>query len=871
MKLILFYLLFFCFPIFANSIFYGWQIKSNIPTLYLKGKVVFQANENLIELPTNFTKEEMINYALLVGEFYISKYEKENILQLIQLLKKEKENYEFLQMLLSVFWKLEREEFSQAETELKSYLKQETNSFTKELAQKIFSYIQRKNVKIDNVTYEDLKNFQCKESNNYYSICRVIKLRMYFDYIYREKVDVTREYSNLDRLLAPFFEEEELAHLPFLDRLIPDLPAKLAFLGFATEAIHFQKMLITLEKITGKFDVISYEKLAFYQMVSGNFSEAEESFIFALKNLKASSVVRNSILLKLGMLYYIKKDYKQALDSLAQLNFKYWGRTLKHPILDEPIFINGARDLIALVIWKAKSPALAVKALGELKTNKPNEEELFFRLRIAHILLQDKPAIAEKMTEDIIYIAQSKGWKRVEYAATLLNGYANLINKKYRKSVIQFTKSYGILGSSDPSFTNEWMRQVGMILARIYGKERGNHSATLMKLIQAMRDSALNDNLLTVRLYLDSRYGSEEFLQKSINYFLSEKKYDYLVTSLFYYYIWNQKPELATYQGSLQVSEVNRRIHLYKGFRASLDNVYYKSFLSNFRESYSKELSKQNDAFDLNLIQKASLPVLMIFPFKDQYFAIAYFPESKKWNVQVFNSTEYQSITYYNRLLTNFPFLTKDSSYQIFFNLPGLDLYKYLSRQKISSFGYFFFGFNKDSFLSNSEPVGVECSKEKKLSSVTYYPVEYFEGSKMFEISNRLYIWSFYEISNRTTGNSMDSYEWKCSTGESLTFSRLRRRTNFKTVPTAILFSNPLLHNTSPYFPSFEFYSWIDFWMRKGVSQIVYLDRIDNDITTQTAIRLLGSSSSIPEEWIRLQALWKTNEKEGIVIWRELK
>ena len=60
---------------------------------------------------------------------------------------------------------------------------------------------------------------------------------------------------------------------------------------------------------------------------------------------------------------------------------------------------------------------IAVNAVRALKSLNPDgkvtEDSLFIRLRIAQIMMFDKPEVAEKISEDILYIAQSKGWKRV--------------------------------------------------------------------------------------------------------------------------------------------------------------------------------------------------------------------------------------------------------------------------------------------------------------------------------------------------------------------------------------------------------------------------------------------------------------------------
>jgi hypothetical protein len=864
------FLMFFSLAVNGNPLPQGWDFSGSNPTLFLKGKKVHQIGESLSSLPAGLNREEVIEFSLMVSEYYIQKLDKEKVSELLALLKQEEKDYALLESLIGFFWRQEKSEYSESESKLKDYIRSEKDPLYSAIAEKLYFFLQKKPPKNAKITYDDLKSLNCSRTKGYYSLCRVLKLRTHLEYIQESKIDTVNEYSNLDRLLAPFFEEEELQYLPYLEKVFPDSGAKLTYLGLAFEGAHFQEILIKSEKLTGRFDTTSYEKLSFYQMVSGNFTGAEEALNTALKGIRSVNVLKNGILLKLGMLNYVKKDYKKALEYLVQLNFKYWGRTLKNPITDDQITINGARDLLALALWKGRSAAVAVKALGELKTTKPNEEDLFMRLRIAHIMFKDRPKATEKMTEDIIYTAQGKGWRRVEYAATLLNGYTNIINKKHRKSVIQFTKSYGILGNSDPSYTSEWVRQSGMLQARIAGRERGNHAPSFMKLINSMNNLEPNTHLLGVRFFLDQRYGPDEFLKQGINYFISTKNYEYLLTTLYYNSLWEGKPDSLIGQGELQVVEVGRKLNLYKGFRPAIDNVYFKGTLSSIRDKYISHSKKETDHFDVNVLKKASLPAIIIIPFQEQYFAMGYEPESKKWTLQIFNATEFKTDTYYKRLLSSFGFLEKFSSYQIFLNPAGLDLYQYLARRRLGGNGYLFFGFNKDSRLANSEPVGVDCgSRDGKLSSVNYFSMEHFEGSRAMDISKRLLIWNFYEATNRRVQNPLETYQWKCASGEVLDFKRLRRRMDSKTIPTAILFSNPLLHNNSPHLLSPEFYPWVDFWFRKGVSQVVYMDKILNDSQTEAAIKLLTDGSSIPQEWTRLQTLWKGSDREGIILWRD--
>jgi len=369
-----------------------------------------------------------------------------------------------------------------------------------------------------------------------YGYCRLMKLSIHLEHLVENSDYPHRDFLNLDRLVAPFFEESELFHISYLSQFSTDLPTKLAYLGFVYEAVHFQKTLVNLQKVSGSFDPVDHERLSYYQMLNDDLLGAEESLVYVSKRTPSISSNKNHLFLKLGAIAYLRKDYKQSLTYYLELNLKDWNKSLKNPFYDDYISINGARNLISLSLWKSKSAVNAVKALKSLNPEgRVTEDSLFIRLRIAQIMMFDKPEVAEKISEDILYIAQSKGWKRVEYAATLMNGYCSILSKKYRKSTVQFTKSYGIIGGSDPVFSSEWMRSSGILFARVQGGERGNHSASYRSLLHSMRNEEPLDDILGVKNFLDSRFDTEAFFRNAVQFFIHTKNYQSLAEFLYYY------------------------------------------------------------------------------------------------------------------------------------------------------------------------------------------------------------------------------------------------------------------------------------------------------------------------------------------------
>ncbi|MCB1176424.1 MAG: hypothetical protein KDK36_02490, partial [Leptospiraceae bacterium] len=736
--------LFISGSVFANTPDYGWKVSGNYSEFYINKKKVFDTRQKIQHLPTDLSEELMVEFALAAGEYYIAHKDKENLSNLIYLLRKSPDDYKLADVLLSFFWKYEKNENSDAEKKLTKYIRSESDNYQKHVASMLLFFLKKKG-NSSKVKYSDIRSFNCSNNKKYFSLCRILKLRTHMEYLTSATKSIKREFMNMDRLLAPFFEEVSLSYVPMINKVYPDLGARLAYLGFANEAVHFQNMVITGEALVSKFDLVSYERLSFYYMIQGDFVSAENVLANALGQLTSVTVMKNNILLKLGMIAYIRKDYKTSLKYLTKLDLKFWGRTLKNPITDEPISINGARNLISLAVWKGRSPTMAVKALNKLNSTKPNEEELFIKLRIAQIIFSERPKAAEKMTDDIIYTAQSKGWKRVEYLATLMNGYTNIINKKYRKSVIQFTKSYGILGNTEPAIRNEWIRQSGMLLARISARERGAHSKNFDRLIRFAYNAGLDTDLMGIQYYLDEKYGVDSFKQSAIDYYLRFKDYDYILSALYHHNIKKRNQGILTNKSTLQVPAVDENLSNFNGFRPALDNIYYKGSHSKLRKELSSSLLKMNEEFDLSNLKKATIPIIAIFEFSGNHYVISYNPGYKnRWTLETFKSSEYNSGSYYRKLYSSFSFLNGSDSFQIFYNKEGLDLFKNLKQNRKGKTALFFYNFNKDSSITKYlKMTGVDCPSMKlKSEKLNLYSTEYFEGLKFFEKSNRLHIWS---------------------------------------------------------------------------------------------------------------------------------
>jgi hypothetical protein len=835
------------------------------------GVKVFDSRESIKQLPTQLNQDQLINYCLLVGEYYLIKNDKDSYFNLITLLNTSPYDYRLLEELLHYFWRTEKSESIEADLRFEDYTKKESNAYLTTLATAFFQFNKKKGLpKLD---FNEMKNLTCSVTKPYFTLCRVMKVRVGLESLAYDSIQYPKEYQYIDRALAPFFEDNDLTYIAFLDFILPDFAPKLAYLGFAGESVHFQKMILQSEKLAGKFDITTYERLAFYQILLNDLDAAEDTLYSSLKNLRTLSIIRNGVLLKLGAIAYLRKDYEQSLIYFTGLNMQYWGRTLRHPILDESVSPNSARELIALVISRAKNPGLAVEALNKLSTDKVEEENLFIRLRIAQIMFKSRPNLTEKITDDLIYSAQSKGWKRLEYAATLLNGYSNIINKKQRKAVVQFTKSYGILGSADPSLISEWIRLSGLLTARIQGKEKGNHGSSYSKLISIIKKENLSEDDLTVRMYLDSRFGIQEFIKQGINYFISSRDYESLLMALYYNQSINSS--ISYQKSTLQINDVHKRIKQYRGFRPSLDNIYYKGFQSRARQEYANKLDQEVEEFDLGFLKKIGDPIIAIFPTGDVINAIGYQPEKNRWTYSAFSMSENKTSPYFLKILNSFNFIEKNSVYQIYLNRSGLDLYNFLKKNGYATNARLFYNFQSSPRKESKDLdlVLPDCSfpGEKKILGLNYLPLDYYDGSKNFETMNRLQIWKFPETINKGEPGKLESYSWKCDTKNILSYQKMIRRLDSKTIPTSILMIHPLFQESNLSNLSNDYLSWSDFWMKKGSSAIYYLDKIDNDPATTESLQTFSKPYPSTSDLTHIQDYLSTNSRDSVILLREPK
>lgn len=860
--------LFLSLEVFSTPSF-GWELYSNSSYLYINGSSVFDSRDRFKSnsIPSKISSEHVSSFAFYTGEYFILRSDKDSFANLILALKQDKSNESLVQILIT-FQKIELDQEQDAVNRLDEIIAKDENQILTTLAKVLKSNLKKKS--LGEETKESIKNLSCQKSKPYFQICKVLKLKVQMDVLVENSDYVHRDYLNLDRVLAPFFEDVELQQIYFIDKIIPDISPKLAHLGFAFEASFFQKNIAFNQKVAGILFPSVHEKLAYYQMLSDDLLGAEETMNFVLKKTPSSNSNRNSILLKLAAISSFRKDHKQALNYYSELNFKNWNPEEKNPFFQDNLSPNQARELIAIAIWKTKSALQAVKALNQLHPEKSQtEENLFIRLRIAQIIMSEKPEVAEKMTEDILYLAQSNNFKRVEYAATELNGYCNILTKKYRKSTVQFTKSYGILGDSDPVFSSEWMRNSGTLFARIMGGERGNHSTGLKYLLNAMKLEEPNDEVLIVKNYIDSRFDADSFYKLSVNYFASSKNYANLLETLYSYQRMKSKT-IALYNKSiLQVPDVNRRIKYYRGLRPASDNLYYKNDYSRLREQEAGKLISDSDKFDLGNFKDTTEPVLAGFSFNEKIYYIHYENKPLRWNLHIFNSIDYRTSSYYEKILSLVN--EKFTQIQIFLNPIGLDSYLAFRKNNPNLQIRMFYSFTKGSQKKqesnlNSVAMANDSNSEQTGNEVNFFGTEFFEGIKFFPTEERLHIWNVKTSYNREA--IFEGYEWR--TNSSIIFQKLMRRMDLRTTPSSILIDKNLFSRLGLDNPVIDFYFYVDFFFRKGTRNIFLIDSIEPDKITEQA-NILSKPINSSEDFYKTISLFKNSGKEIFTLTKEMK
>ncbi len=182
---------------------------------------------------------------------------------------------------------------------------------------------------------------------------------------------------------------------------------------------------------------------------------------------------------------------------------------------------EGMRLRAAMMLYLGGEIQDAAKALEKLthfkgQTTAGEPESYFARLRLAQILMRKNPALAQKIAEDISYLAQEKGWVVLEYHATVLDGWALYHLGSDYKALVQFSKSKGILQGENKTFATEYSRLLGTLAVNQRMAPRGNHRALITTINGLLQQRPYNEAIYTIREWVPVGLGPHYFLELAL-------------------------------------------------------------------------------------------------------------------------------------------------------------------------------------------------------------------------------------------------------------------------------------------------------------------------------------------------------------------
>ncbi|WP_109020552.1 tetratricopeptide repeat protein [Leptospira kobayashii] len=805
----------------------GWSVNSGGGALMIQGNEVISSRDGFrFKSPQNLNTSQEIDYYLALGEFYLKRKDKVGIANILYDLRTKKGEYSFADALLTSLWKQAQGEDTQAIKVLDTYIQKEPNTYFRNLAKNMHANL----FQGGEDEKKSMLKMDCLKSKPYYALCRVFRLQYYIDLPNGKEKDMHKQYVNIMRVASPFFEDPLLEWIPLLDRIDEDLPAKLAFLGLIREAFYFQNMIMDFERIAdGEVSENSIERLSFFQTLGGDYALAEESLLQYLQITKSKKTsYTNRIYLKLGVLAFLQKDYKKSVEYYLKLDLSNWSSNILHPVLNEPITITGAKDLIAVSVWKAQNADNAIRALQKIQDpEKLNEDDIWPKLRLAQIIMDQNPEIASQIADEIIYMAAGKGWRRLEYAATMLQGYNQIYRKEFRKSTIEFTKSRGILDTENSFFSTEFIRNFGFVFAHTASGKRGPLTAHIREGISDYKNSAVYEDLFLIRNYRPVSFSTDQFWDYSVQFLKDESDGWGLLESLYNYELIKRKlNEKGKPQSLFQIQFLESQFKYLSGFHTQRESKFFDSTYVESRQTESMILAKQEEESPAKALETSKNPSIIVLPYKDSIFLFFYNPKESKKNALTWKeirTSRFDSLEV-TESVKDFYYLTKESErHQIYFNEPGLVASRVLKKDFKDKDFFLFYSMIPNSDTAKSlSVVSWNCPFPNPMNGLKTVETSYFEGSRILKEKERAHLWDF---EAQSKNSSFRDLAWACKNGvgnfEEVSLNRLSRRIDYRTVPRAIIYSDKVL--TRSLQDSYSLHlSWLQFWFRSGVKSVFY-------------------------------------------------
>lgn len=826
----------FCFilPVFSQSTRnQGWIYSGGNSRLFLSGKEVLVLRDDYrFKAPEGLSSIQEIDFYLMLGEIFLRKKDKVGVANILYELRSKKGEYAFADALLTSLWKQSQGEDSQAIKTLDSYIQKEPNTYFRNLAKNMRSNLYQGG--------EDEKKsmirMDCNKTKPYYSLCRVFRLQYYIDLPSGKDKEMHKHFVNIMRVSSPFFEDPNLDWIPLFDRIDEDLPAKLAFLGFVREAIHFQGMILDLERVTdGYVSDLSWERLAFFQILSGDYYNSEESYLNYLKvtkNKKPS--ILNRIYVKLGALAYLQKNYKKSLEYYLKLDLDNWSGDTLHPFLNEPLGVSGIKDLVSTTVQKVSGSAAALRALQKIQDpEKLSESDVWPKLRIAQLLMDENPELASKITDEVIYMAQGKGWRRLEYAATVLQGYNQIYRKEFRKSTIEFTKSRGILDAENLFYQSEFIRNFGFVFAHAASGKKGPVTGNIREGINDLLQSSPYEDIFFIRNYRPISFSTDQFIENALTHLREDNDVWSLFETVYKYNLIKSGLALGDRPHSIfQIPFVNNQMRFFSGFHTARDSKFFDSTYAESRETEALNRRKTEET-SLKVLETAKNPTVFLLPFKDMFFVFLFNPKEPKKSAFTWKEIS-TSRANHSEIIDSVKELIRNSKefdqVQIYFNDPGIQLSAAMRREHPElNFVHFESLFSNQEPLKNLATISWKCLGQKNLNLAKgqiQVDISYFDGSRILREKERIHLWDF-PLGSKKDSN-LSQFVWSCKSEsgneEEIQFQRLQRRIDYRTVPRVVYYSDKTL-GRGFLDDQKSHQSWIRFWIRSGAKLVIYSAR----------------------------------------------
>ncbi|MCW7494389.1 hypothetical protein ND861_17215 [Leptospira sp. 2 VSF19] len=838
---------------------HGWVVSGNSSKLLIQGKEILNARDDFrFKAPEGMNQIQEIDYYLMLGEYYLRKKDKVGIANILYDLRTKKGEYAFADSLLTSLWKQSQSEEVQAIKILDTYIQKEPNTYFRNLAKNMRTNLFQ--------TGEDEKKsmvrMDCQKNKPYYSLCRVFRLQYYIDLPSGKEKEMHKHFVNIMRVSSPFFEDPNLEWIPLLDRIDEDLPAKLSFLGFAREGIHLQKMMMDLEKITDGFiSENSNERMAFFQILSGDYAGAEESLLNFLKLAKGKKTsILNRVYVKLGALAYLQKDYKKSLDYYLKLDLTNWSADIHHPYLNEPMSISGVKDLISVSLYKVNGADAALKALQKIKDpEKLTEADIWPKLRISQMLMDQNPELSSRMTDEIIYMAQEKKWRRLEYAATVLQGYNQIYRKEFRKSTIELTKSRGILDEENAFYAAEFLRNFGFVFAHTASGKKGPVNGNIRDGVSDYLQNNLYEDLYYIRNYRPLAFSTDLFFEYALSHLRDDNDVWGLLDSVYKYNAVKWTRSLKGSPHSLfQIQFVDKQFQYLSGFSTTRESKFFDSTYADSRETES-QIQRKSEEESVRNLESAKHPTVILLPYKEEFYLFTFNPRESRRNQLTWKVIRSQrpdtseAIDSVRELVSS----NKDTeTVQIYLNESGASLMRSLKKEMKETGFTFFFSLQPGS--DPQKPLNTfswKCPQNMRSlggKGMNLVDTAYFEGSRILKEKERLHLWDF--SANASPLNSVTNLSWSCKSDlgsfEEIPFLKLFRRIDYRTVPRMVVYTERVVGKS---FADYSWhYQWLHFWFRSGTKKIGYLPTLP--VLDAASVSGLADPSRYQDEGVWIHA-----------------